>query len=283
MNHRTDQRSVTRGAAMPRLVTSLQNDRVKFIRSLEMRKARRESGLFVAEGASILVTAREHGHVPETLVVLAGAAETGVARGLVEWVLGAGAECLEVSEAVLAKLSGKQNPQVMLGVFRQRWAELPDPHHLAADEVWLALERARDPGNVGSIIRTVEAVGAKGVVLVGQCCDPYSREAVRASMGSIFAVPLVKLAGEAFLAQLAGWPGDIVGTHLQAREDFRSGGYRGPVLLLMGSEGPGLTAPLAEACTHLVKIPMTGTLDSLNLAVAAALILYQIRGPALRL
>jgi TrmH family RNA methyltransferase len=248
-----------------------------------MRKARRDTGLFVADGASILVSAREHGYVPETLVMLSGGAERGIARGLVEWALATGSECLEVSEAVLAKVAGRQNPQVMLGVFPQRWADLPDPRRLAANDVWLALEEVRDPGNLGSIIRTVEAVGAQGVILVGQCCDPYSREAVRASMGSIFAVALVKVRSEPFLAWLTGWPGDIVGTHLEAREDFRSGAYRGPVLVLMGSEGPGLSAPLAEASTCLVRIPMAGTLDSLNLAVAAALILYRIREPVLRL
>jgi TrmH family RNA methyltransferase len=102
-------------------------------------------------------------------------------------------------------------------------------------------------------------------------------------MGSIFAVPLVRMSGEAFSGWVERWPGDVVGTHLQAKEDFRSARYRGPVLLVMGSEGPGLSAPVAEACTRLVKIPMTGGLDSLNLAVAAALALYQIRGPALTL
>jgi TrmH family RNA methyltransferase len=275
------QRGAKAGAT--RAVTSLQNERVKFIRALEMRKSRRETGLFVAEGASILVTAREHGHMPETVVMLAGAAESGIARGLSEWALKAGAECLEVSEAVLAKLAGKQNPQVMLGVFRQRWAELPEAERLEADDVWLALDEVRDPGNLGSIIRTVEAVGAKGVILIGDSCDPYSREAVRASMGSIFAVPIVRMRPEAFGARLAAWPGESVGTHLGAREDFRAQPYRGPVLLVMGSEGAGLSAPLAEACSRLVKIPMAGTLDSFNLAVATALVLYQIRGPKLGL
>jgi TrmH family RNA methyltransferase len=267
----------------PRAITSLQNERVKFIRALEMRKARRETGVYVAEGTSILVTAREQGHVPETLVMLAGAAESGIARGLSEWALKAGAECLEVSEAVLAKLAGKQNPQVMLGVFRQRWAELPEADQLEADDLWLALDEVRDPGNLGSIIRTVEAVGAKGVILIGDSCDPYSREAVRASMGSIFAVPITRMQPDEFLARVSLWPGESVGTHLGAREDFRAQSYRGPVMLVMGSEGAGLSAPLAGACSRLVKIPMAGTLDSLNLAVAAALVLYQIRGPALAL
>jgi TrmH family RNA methyltransferase len=266
-----------------RSVTSLQNERVKAIRALDMRKTRKETGLFVAEGAAILVTARERGFRPETLVYQAGAAREGIHRGLVAWALAAGAEVLEVSEAVLQKLAAKDNPQAMLATFAQRWASPPDPARLAADAVWLALEEVRDPGNLGTIIRTVEAVGAAGVILIGSCCDPYARECVRATMGSIFGVPLVRIERSAFLAWRAGWPGEVVGTHLSARDDFRAPSYRGPVLLLMGSEGPGLSQPLAEACTRLVKIPMAGDIDSLNLAVATALALYQIRGAHLRL
>ena len=120
-------------------------------------------------------------------------------------------------------------------------------------------------------------------MLIGTSCDPYSREAVRASMGSIFAVPLVRIDREAFLEWRRNWPGEVVGTHLSAAEDFRAISYRGPTLLLMGSEGPGLSPALTTACDRLVKIPMAGQLDSLNLAVATALTLYQIRGPHLHL
>lgn len=263
----------------PRVITSLTNERVKAIRALEMRKARRETGLFVAEGTSILVTAREAGFVPASLVYQSGSVGSPVARALVGWALAAGADVLEVSEPVLAKLASKENPQAMLGVFRQRWAELPA--EAGRDDCWLALEEVRDPGNLGTIIRTVDAVGAKGVILIGNACDPYSREAVRATMGSVFNVPLVRAPREAFLAWRAGWRGDVVGTHLEAREDFRRAAYKGPVLLVMGSEGPGLSDSLTRACSRLVKIPMAGKLDSLNLAVATALALYQIRGGAL--
>lgn len=265
----------------PRVITSLTNDRVKAIRALDMRKERRETGLFVAEGASILVTAREAGFRPTSLVYQAEQASSPAARALIGWALDAGADVLEVSEGVLAKLSAKENPQTMLGVFRQRWADLP----LSAgkDDCWLALEEVRDPGNLGTIIRTVDAVGATGVILIGNSCDPYSREAVRATMGSVFAVPIARATREAFLAWRAGWRGDVVGTHLDAREDFRTAPYKRPVLLVMGSEGPGLSDSLTRACSRLVKIPMAGKLDSLNLAVATALTLYQIRGHALKM
>ena len=103
-----------------------------------------------------------------------------------------GTECLEVSEAVLGKLASKDNPQSMLAVFRQRWADAPPAAKVDRAQLWLALEEVRDPGNLGTIIRTADAVGASGIILIGQSCDPYSRECVRATMGSIFAVPLVR-------------------------------------------------------------------------------------------
>jgi TrmH family RNA methyltransferase len=288
-----------------RAITSLQNERVKLIRSLEMRKVRRETNLFVAEGTSVLVMARDAGWAPRMLIFLAGSAQAGVARELLAWAEAAGAECLEVSQAVLAKLAAKDNPQTMLGVFEQRWASEPassfprrrestplsaqerpgavDPRLRGDDVVWVALEAVRDPGNLGTIIRTVDAVGASGVALVGTSCDPYSHEAVRASMGSIFNVPLVRLSLERLLALAAAWKGDVVGTHLSGREDFRAAPYRAPTLLAMGSEGPGLSAEVAAACSRVVKIPMAGRLDSLNLAVATALMLYEIRKERLRL
>lgn len=270
-------------ANQPKTITSLTNDRVKAIRALEMRKVRKETGLFVAEGTSLLVTARDNGFKPETIVYQAGTAESGIAKGLVTWALKEGAEALEVSAQVLGKLSAKDNPQSMLGVFAQRFAAPPKPEKLAKDATWLALEEVRDPGNLGTIIRTCDAVGVSGVILVGACCDPFSLEAIRATMGSIFSVPLVKLERDAFLALAASWPGDVVATHLDAREDFRQARYRGPELVVMGSEGPGLSEVLAQAATKRIKIPMSGSLDSLNLAIATALTLYQIRGPHLKL
>ncbi len=267
----------------PKIITSLTNDRIKAIRALEMRKVRKETGLFVAEGTSLLVTARDHGFVPETLVYQSGAAGGGVARGLVKHALDAGSEVLEVSEAVLAKLASKDNPQSLMGVFRQRFSPPPDVSKITSNDTWLALEEIRDPGNLGTIIRTADAVGLSGIMLVGTTCDPYALESIRATMGSIFAVPIVKLDRESFFTLAKAWPGEVIGTHLDAREDFRQTPYNGRELIVMGSEGPGLSGGAAAVCSSLVKIPMAGALDSLNLAIATALVLYQARGPYLKL
>ena len=266
-----------------RVVTSLTNDRVKLIRSLDMRKARRETGLFVAEGASVLMTARENGWRPQILVHGAEARDSRAHRDLIDWALREGSEGLEVSRAVLEKLAAKENPQNLMGVFEQRWETLPETTSLAKSALWVALDEIRDPGNLGTIMRTVDAVGAAGVILVGNCCDPFQREAVRATMGSLFAVPLVKIERAAFVDWAKSWPGDRIGTHLDATADFRAGSYNGPTLLVMGREGPGMSGEVAAVCNRLVKIPMAGKLDSLNLAVATALMLYEIKRGALKL
>ena len=209
-------------AGSHRLVTSLQNDSVKLIRSLDMRKARRETGLFVAEGVSLLITARERGWAPRMLVTGPGAGDTDIGRALTAWATRAGADRLDVSAPVLEKLAAKDNPQSIIGVFEQRWHDLalvrgPPPGHGATDKpehprpgsaplslsssapLWVVLEGVRDPGNLGTILRTVDAAGATGVILVGATCDPFSHEAVRASMGSVFAVPVARAEPEAFL------------------------------------------------------------------------------------
>ena len=279
MTSRDDRRSAAPGVI--RQITSLQNDSVKLIRSLEMRKARRETGLFVAEGTSLLVTAREQDWAPTMLVAGPGSHDNTIARSLVGWASKAGAECLDVSAAVLEKLAAKDNPQVVMGVFRQRWADAPDAARVPPSAVWLALEGVRDPGNLGTIVRTAHAVGVAGLLLVGQTCDPYAKEAVRASMGSIFAVPIARLDAPAFADRARAWPGDVVGTHLDATTDFRAGGWRGPTMVVMGSESAGLSDALAALCSRRVKIPMAGSLDSLNLAVATALMLYEVRRGAL--
>src|SRR6185312_9208825 len=151
-------------------------------------------------------------------------------------------------------------------------------------DVWVALDRVRDPGNLGTVIRTVDAVGAKGVILVGETTDPFSLETVRATMGSIFAVPVAKATAEAFLAWRKNFPGLVVGTHLKGAVDYRTVDFSGkPVVLMMGNEQQGLPDTLAESCDRLLRIPQAGRADSLNLAVATGVMLYEIRRGALKL
>jgi TrmH family RNA methyltransferase len=256
-----------------RQVTSLTNPVVKAVRALHMRKARGESGLFLAEGLKLVADGLELGHTPRILLHGPDAAGQPLLRRAVNATAQAGGEVLEVSRAVLEKVSRRDNPQAVVGVFAQAFADL-DALDPAAAPAWVALEGVRDPGNLGTIVRTVDAAGAGGVILIGETCDPYSVEAVRATMGSIFATRLYRTTTTAFLAWRERWPGSVVGTLLTATTDYRAAAYRAPALIVMGPEQAGLSSALADACDIRVKIPMRGRADSLNLAVATGVMLY---------
>jgi TrmH family RNA methyltransferase len=183
-----------------------------------------------------------------------------------------GGTVLEVSGQVLEKISRRENPQTVIGVFRQRFA--PETA-IGREGIWVALDRVRDPGNLGTIIRTADAAGVAGVALVGACVDPFGVETVRATMGSIFHVPVARTGEEGLIAQARRHGARLLGTHLSGTVDYREADYRQPLVLLMGNEQQGLTETLAAACDELVRIPMRGKADSLNLAVSTALMIYE--------
>jgi TrmH family RNA methyltransferase len=260
-----------------RQVTSLTNPTVKAVRGLHLRKEREESGLFLAEGLKIVIEAIDLGHAPRILMYGPDAAAHPMLRKAVAATDAAQGEVIEVSREVLEKISRRDNPQAVMAVFPQVFTPLAalDP---AAAPCWVALQAVRDPGNLGTIIRTADSAGCGGVILVGDCTDPYSVEAVRATMGSVFAVQIVKATVEEFLAWRPSWPGSVVGTLLSAVTDYRQADYRKPALILMGNEQQGLPPDLAAACDVNVKIPMRGRADSLNLSVATGIMIYTVTG-----
>jgi len=264
-------------------VTSLANPMIKDIRALALKKHREETGTFLAEGLKLVIDALDHGWAIKTLVF----ARTSLGNALVERTaaraVAAGATVLQVNAKVLEAITRRDNPQAVVGVFAQRYTAL-DRFRGRDGDVYVALDRVRDPGNLGTIIRTVDAVGAAGLILVGDTVDPFALEAVRATMGSIFAVPLARTSEAGFIAFAAGFHGLVAGTHLKGAVDYRRVDWRGrAVLLVMGNEQQGLTEPLAAACATLVRIPQSGRADSLNLAVATGVMLYEIRRHALTL
>lgn len=257
-------------------ITSLANPTVKAIRALSLAKHRKESGLFIGEGLKLATDALQarwpvryfvFGSAAENRAAIEQAAATARARG---------AEVLAVSQDILAKISRRDNPQTVIGVFAAQLAP-PSALEAKAGALWVGLESVRDPGNLGTIIRTVDALGASGVILIGDTVDPFSLEAVRATMGSLFHVKLVKMSADAFLALRRGWGGRVTGTHLSATLDCRKLAADRPAILLMGGEQAGLSERLAAACDDLVKIPMAGAADSLNLAVATGIMLYEMK------
>jgi len=259
---------------LPDTITSAGNAEVKRLRSLHERKFRRQTGWFLAEGTRICTEAVSLGWQLHRLAFLDGRGHDRMVRRLLEALARDGGRALPMTESLLSRISGKDNPQMVLGAFAQRWQDAgaitPDPHRC-----WIALDRVRDPGNLGTIMRTADATGARGIILIGDCTDPYSVEAVRASMGAVFNVELAQMPEDDFLTLASGWPGQIVGTALPASRDYRTADYAGPLMLLMGNEQAGLTPALMKACTQLVRMPMMGRSDSLNLAVATGVTLYE--------
>lgn len=264
-------------------VTSLANPLVKDIRALALKKFRDSQNAFMAEGLKLVIDALDLGWSIRTLIFAKAGRGNAAVEKVAARTVAAGGDVLEVSEKVLSSITRRDNPQMVVGVFSQRFVPLNEIRPTNGD-VWVALDRVRDPGNLGTVIRTVDAVGAKGVILVGDATDPFSLETVRATMGSIFAVPVARATQDAFLAWRKGFDGLVAGTHLKGAVDYRSVDFSGrPVLLLMGNEQQGLPDALAQTCDRLLRIPQAGRADSLNLAVATGVMLFEIRRAALTL
>ncbi|MER8423623.1 RNA methyltransferase [Mesorhizobium sp. M1403] len=264
-------------------VTSLANPLVKDIKALAQKKFRDQQNAFMAEGLKLVIDALDLGWSIRTLVFAKAGRGNAAVEKVAARTVAAGGTVLEVSENVLVAITRRDNPQMVVGVFSQKLLPLKDIRAHDGD-VWVVLDRVRDPGNLGTVIRTVDAVGAKGVILVGETTDPFSVETVRATMGSIFAVPVAKASAEAFLAWRKSFSGLVAGTHLKGAVDYRSVDFsKGPVLLMMGNEQQGLPDELAASCDKLLRIPQAGRADSLNLAVATGVMLFEIRRGALKL
>jgi TrmH family RNA methyltransferase len=261
---------------MPRQVTAFSNTTVKRLRSLRDKKARREEGLFLAEGLRILAEARDSGRLPEIIAFSPQGAAHPLAAQIITAAEDAGAEAIEVPPDLLTKMSGKDNPQMLLGAYRQPSATLADIDRDSAP-LWLVAQALRDPGNIGTILRTGDAVGAGGLILVDDSADPFSVEAVRASMGAIFTQAVAAARWDEFLPWLRSGEGQLVGTSLKTDTDYLDADYRQPCFLLIGNESQGLPVEYEAACDQLVKIPMAGRADSLNAAVAAAVMAFHVR------
>lgn len=267
----------TRRVGQVKEVTSLSNPVVKDIKALSDKKHRDETKSFMAEGLKLVIDALELGFEIRTLVYAKNVKDKPQVVQCATKTVARGGLVLEVSEKVLASITRRDNPQMVVGIFTQRWTNLRDVRP-GNGETYVALDRVRDPGNLGTIIRTADAAGASGVILVGESTDPFSMETVRATMGSVFAVPLVRASVADFLAWKKGAGVRVVATHLAGAVDYRTIDYKTkPVVLLMGNEQSGLPDTLASEADALARIPQAGLADSLNLAIATGVMLFEAR------
>jgi TrmH family RNA methyltransferase len=261
---------------MVREVTAFSNSTVKRLRSLRDKKARRTEGLFLAEGLRIVAEARESGRLPEIIAFSAEGAKHPLAAEIIASTEAAGGDVIETTPEILSKMSGKDNPQMMLGAYRQPPTSL-DQIDRAKAPLWICAQALRDPGNIGTILRTGDAVGAGGLILIDDSADPFSVEAVRASMGAVFTQEVAVTRWPEFVRWLRSGDGQLVGTSLKATQDYLEAEYKKPCFLLIGNEQQGLPADYEAECDSLVKIPMVGRADSLNAAMAAAVMAFAIK------
>ena len=261
---------------MPRQVTAFSNATVKRLRSLRDKKHRRSEGLFLAEGLRIIAEARDSGRLPEIIAFSVEGAKHPLAAEIIAATEAAGGEAIETTPDILSKMSGKDNAQMLLGAYRQPATGL-DCIDRSTAPIWIVAQALRDPGNIGTILRTGDAVGAGGLILVDDCADPFSVEAVRASMGAVFTQAIATASWPDFLVWLHFEESQLVGTSLKATADYLGAGYYPPCFLLIGNEQQGLPKAYEDECDLLVKIPMAGRADSLNAAVAAAVMAFAVK------
>lgn len=260
---------------MPRTITAFSNPLIKRVRTLRDKKHRRDEGLFLAEGLRILAEAEGAGRLPRYIFHTRDTAGHPLVQRLSAAAEAAGGEAIETDRDILHKLSGKDNPQTVLGVYDEFDTALAGIDRAAAP-IWLVAQSLRDPGNLGTILRTGDAVGAGGLILVDDCVDPFSVEAVRASMGALFTQAIARARWEEFLPWLRGGAGQLVGLALDGSEDYQAPRFATPTFILVGNEAQGLPPAYAAACDLRVRIPMMGTADSLNAAVATAVMAYEV-------
>lgn len=258
----------------PVIISSRQNDRIKAIRALRERKDRDGSGTFFAEGEDLMRAALHTGAAFE-LAVLAPDRLTASETAIVEALDELGVPLLEVTPELFDVLSFREEGHSIGAVIRQRWETLGSISETR--RCWLVLHDIQHPGNLGTLIRTCDAAGGDGVILTGRSTDPYHPVAVRGSLGALFSQRLVKSEQSEVDAWLPRSGYTVVGTSPDGTKDYRQVDYAAkPVVILGGNERIGISKEQIALCDELIRVPMAGYVESLNLSVATALVLYEV-------
>ena len=260
---------------MRKHITGYSNPTVKALRALREKKHRKREGRFLAEGLRLLTDARESGRLPEMLVMAEARDPHPLLGALEDAVESAGGEIVETTPDILSKITGKDNPQAVVGVFAEFDTSLTALDRDTAP-IWLVAQALRDPGNLGTMLRTGDAVGAGGLILLDDCADPFSVEAVRASMGAVFTQRIARAPWDEFTQWLRAGPGQLVAASLRDAVPYRGASYAAPCFVMVGNESRGLPEDYEMVADLRVTMPMRGRADSLNAAVAAAVLSYEV-------
>lgn len=261
------------------LITSGSNALLKHARKLRRRKRRDEEGRFLIEGFTPVFQALEHGAEIETLIVAPELLTAPRAADLMAMATEAGVSVAEVSSVAFGTISQRDNPYGVAAIGRAHDLRLRDLA-VAGDSLFVALDAVGSPGNLGTIVRSVDAAGGSGVITIGDSTDVWHPSSVKASMGAVFSVPVCHVD---LPADATSWCRDtgitIVTTSAHAATAHWETTYPSPALFLFGSEGSGLDHRTLDSGDLAVRIPMAGNATSLNLAVAVGILLYEARRP----
>lgn len=252
-------------------LTAVKNPRVMAAAELKQKKYREKAGMFLAEG---LRSAEEALAACAVESVFYTGAESARLKACLETAEAMGVRLYKVSETVLEKIADTKTPQGIVAVCRMKFCSLDDIFRCGG--MLLALDRIADPGNLGTILRNADAAGACGVVLLSGCADLYSPKAVRASMGSVFHVPAVWGVSEDELFESARKAGyTVAATCLSGAESLYNAELAEKTVLVMGSEGAGVSGSILSRAGQRLYIPMPGAAESLNVAVASGIFLFE--------
>jgi RNA methyltransferase, TrmH family len=262
---------------MAEVISSAANPLVKRVRALGDRKHRRHEGAFVVQGIQPVWQAVEAGADIEVLIVAPGLLRPGGALDMVAAQEATGIRVARLTDELFGRIADREGPAGLAAIVRAAPVAL-DSLPVPTAGLFVSLHSPGNPGNVGTIVRTASAVGAAGVILIGPSADPYDPAAVKASMGALFTVPVVTAQSTGdFLTWAAACRVTVAATSARAAMSCWDAPWRLPLALLLGSEGAGLPDDLLREADLRVSIPMTGTAESLNLAVAAGVLLYEVR------
>jgi len=257
------------------LISSRANAHIKRIRRLRDRREREETGLFLAEGLRLALDAAQMGAQITTLVISPDLLSDQAKDSIATVRAAAGVHTLEVTPEVFEAISPQGVGEGIAVVARQRWDALSDLR-LSEKSLWVAANEVQHPGSLGTMLRTLDAVGGEGLIVLGNSADPYDPTAVRASLGAIFTQRLAK----ASFADFAAWKRQhgyrVAGASPSATTDYRAATYHLPLIVLLGGERGGLSPDHQAVCDQMVSIPMLGRVDSHHVAVAAGVVLYEV-------
>jgi TrmH family RNA methyltransferase len=255
------------------VITSLSNPLIKHARALHQKKARLESGTFLVEGIHHVGEAIEAGWDVDSILYAPELLTSAFARDLIARL---GTKPQPVSTPVMESLADKDNPQGILAIVRQKQTQIDELKPGAQTIRWAAaLVSPQDPGNVGTILRTLDAVGADALFLLDGGVELYHPTVVRSSMGTIFWKPVIHASFEEFVTWARKGNYQLIGTSAHGDVDYQTLVPQAPWILVLGNEQKGLSTAQTNACDVAVSLPMKGRVSSLNLAVAAGVLLYQ--------